>query len=283
MSSSGRVSPSSPWRADRAPILLLLALAAVPRLEAAARLDVAGAVEVKDDELEVRVDVVNRGDQPAVPVTVEGVLLGERDSARLEDGVPPGATRAATLRFRVDVPRPGVHLVDIHLQYPMTGGTATGGSSSQRAYLLVALGASPPPAVNLKVAPASIELAGPLRVEMSSADGAARRVLVRALTPRGVNAWPEALEVDVPAAGGRVVELPLLRAGAPWRSRSGVLVVASALDGPQERTTVATGTVDVGSAPRGWVERARRPLFAVAVLLLAAALVLEWRPRRRAA
>jgi hypothetical protein len=274
------VSPSSRWRADRAAVLLL-ALAAAPRLEAAARLDVAGAVEVRDDELEVRVDVVNRGDRPAGPVTVDATFLGDRRTARLEGGVPPGATRAVPLRFRAELPRPGVHLVDIHLQYPLEDAAA--GSSSQRAYLLVALGASPSPAVSLKVPPAAIRVAGSLRVEVASADGSPHRVRVRALTPRGVNAWPESQEVDVPAAGTRVVELPLLRAGAPWGSRSGLLVVASALDGAEERTTVATGTVDVGAAPRGWVERIHRPLAVAAVLLVVAALVLEWRPRRSSA
>jgi hypothetical protein len=92
-------------------------------------------------------------------------------------------------------------------------------------------------------------------------------------------------EVAVPARGRAVARTRLLRAGAPRESQQGIVVVARSLDGPSERTAVATGLVTLSGEP-GLLPGVRwlRPvLWALCAGLLAAAAFLEWRGRRAAA
>jgi hypothetical protein len=85
---------------SRIPSLLALALlAAGAPARGEAVLDVAGSVVSVAPRLEVRVVVRNRGDRAAAPVEIVGELLGERQEARLADGVAPGAEDAVVLAF----------------------------------------------------------------------------------------------------------------------------------------------------------------------------------------
>jgi hypothetical protein len=68
----------------------------------------------------------------------------------------------------------------------------------------------------------------------------------------------------------------LRRASAPRGSRPGVLLVAEAVDGPVARTTVVPAEVAIVGEP-GVLPRVRAVLFAFGGLLVAAALVLEFR------
>lgn len=260
-------------RASAAPALL--ALVAAPAWSAA-RFEVSGKVGTRGEEVELRVELVNRGDAAAVPLQVDAGFLGGRATARVEDGVAPGASREVVLHFPLEPERPGVHMADLHLQFPVSPGAPAQGSSSQRAYLLVSLGSNPPPAVALAVPAVSLDTRATLRVGVRSADGKAHRVRLRVLPPRGLNTLAGGVrEVDVPAAGEASADVELLRAGAPRGSRTGFLVVASALDGPEERTTVATGEAEVRPAPPPLTARLRWPLVVLGAALLLAALAYE--------
>lgn len=247
------------------------------------RLEVSGSAEAVGNRLEVRVDLTNRGDAGAVaPVTVEGELFGRRDVARLERDLPPGGTSSVRLHYPLDVPRPGVHPLTLLLDYAPAGSTAAGGVAarlSQRAFLLLALGGSAEPAVRLSVPEARVETHGAVSVGIESADGAPHRVRLRVETPRGLRAENPPAEVEVPASGRVAASVGLLRAGAPRGSRQGILVVAGARDGPLERTTVVTGVVQVLPDP-AYMPRLRRPLVALALVLLAGAAIVEVRRHR---
>ncbi len=264
-----------------------VAAAALAVLAAPARggaiLDVTGSVVSGPPALEVRVVVTNRGDAPASPLEVTGELLGQRREARVGAGVSPGGSAAVVLGFDAGSARPGVHALGLLLEHPLAGPTDAAGNpplASQRAWLLVALGTSAPEAVRLAPEPLALDVFGALVVRLSSADGGAHRVRLRALTARGLRAEDEGSEVDVPARGDAVARLPLARAGAPRGSRHGVLVVAEAIDGDLARTTVATAPVDV-AARRGWLERGRAGIAVLGGLLLALALGFEaWRRLR---
>jgi hypothetical protein len=221
------------------------------------------------------VEIANRGDQAAAPVTVEGELLGARREARLEGGVPAGQSRRVMLPFPAEVPRPGVHALALLIEYPQDGGLP----ASQRAYLLLALGANTEPAVRLAVPEVSLETQGRLPVEIESVDGVAHRVRLRVLTPRGLRAESPTEDVEVPARGRISVPVALLRAGAPRGFPLGILVVVATIDGPVERTTVATGIVRLTPEP-AWTPRLRPFLIGIAILLLAGAAYAEVRRRR---
>jgi hypothetical protein len=126
-----------------------------------------------------------------------------------------------------------------------------------------------------------LETRGTLEVGLESADGAAHRVAVRVYTPRGLNVFGPPVEVDVPASGRSTARVDLLRAGAPRDSRQGILVVATALDGPQERTTVTTGVVAI-LRYEPLLTRLRPLLWLVAAALLGTAVFVEVRHRRSA-
>ena len=218
----------------------------------------------------------NAGDAPALPLTVEGELLGERRVARLEQGVAAGQSGEVRLAFPADLPRPGLHALTLLLEWPLGPPAVPGAippTASQRAYLLLSLGATAEPAVKLEPEELLLETRDRLRVDLESADGAPHRVRVRVLTPRGLNVDGEALEAEVPAKGRASVEATLLRAGAPRGSRQGILVVATAADGALERTSVATGIVRIAPDPARLPRL--RPLMVLLIVLLLGGGLLE--------
>jgi hypothetical protein len=151
--------------------------------------------------------------------------------------------------------------------------------ASQRAWLLVALGASPPPPVRLSADPLHLEVEGALAVRLESADGEAHQVHVRALTARGLRARGEGAALVVPARGSASTALPIVRAGAPRGSRHAVLLVAEATDGPLARTAVLAVPVEVAPFPSR-LPALRVPVLALGFLLVAVALGVEaWRRR----
>jgi hypothetical protein len=254
----------------------LLILLASPPASAAVRLEVAGDARAEAEWLSVSVALTNRGDVAARTVEVEGELLGRRDHARLIDGLAGGATRAVTLRFPLDVPRPGVHALALHLRYVPVAEVEGAEPSSQRAYLLLALAAAAPPSVRMSVEPARVVYEGVARVQLESADGAAHRVRLRALAPRGLAALEPGEPVVVPPTGRVTAPLRVLRAGAPPGSRAGIVVLAAEMDGSLERTVAATGEVEVEPARR-WLPRLREPALVIALALMAGAVAIELR------
>jgi len=241
------------------------------------RLEVSGAVQAGPPRLEVRVDLANRGDTPAAALSVEGELLGGRDAARLE-ALPAGQTSSALLRFDVGAPRPGVYPLALHLQYSRPGAPTV--EASQRAYLLLALGASVPPAVRLAVPDVRIDVTAPVVARLESADARPHRVRLRLLTPRGLQPFGPDPEAQVPASGSASAELRLLRGTAPRPSRQGIVVLAETVGEELASASAATAVVDVEPDP-AWLPRLRRPLAAAAVALLVAALYVELRRKRR--
>jgi hypothetical protein len=273
------VSPSSANRRKGAALAALLALATPAGALGQVRLDVAGALEPAGEGILVRVDLKNGGDAAAQRVDVEGELLGQHAEGHVPSGLAAGAAESVRLHFLVEGPRPGVHALALHLRYPLPGQAEP---VSQRAYLLLALGARPEPAVRLTVLPAALETAGPLPVRLESADGRAHLVRLRVLTPRGVNALAE-VEAAVPAAGTARAEVPLVRAGPARRAAEGpallgVVVLAASTDDGVENTAAATATVSV-TPYEPWMPRLRIPIAVTAVLLLLSAALLELRRR----
>jgi hypothetical protein len=261
----------------------LLAVAVPGRAQAV--LDVSGSVVSVVPRLEVRVQVANRGDRPAVPLEISGELLGERREARLATGVPPGGTGAVRLDFAPAGGRPGVHALTLLLEHPVDGTPDAAGNppvASQRAWLLLSLGgASPPEAVRLAAEPLRLDVEGDLVVRAESADARPHTVRLRVLTARGLRAETEAAEVAVPPSGAVTARLALVRAGAPRGSRHAVLVVAEALDGPLARTAVLAAPVDVAPVP-ALLPRLHVPLAVLGLALVAAALLVEASRRIRA-
>jgi len=264
-------------------LALLLAAAApaasVPPAPAPA-FDVGGNVALNEDgELEVRVDLTNRGGA-AGSVTVQGELAGHYDEARLPDGVAAGATASAPLVFPNQVPKPGVYPVVLLLDYgPTAAPGAAAPTQSQRAYLLLTLGATAPAPVRISAPEITLRDRALLPVVLESADGRAHRIRLRVLAPRGLN--PERLhdEVAVPASGAATVSVPLLRGGVQRKSRQGLLLVAETLDGDVAQAATATSIVEVEAASH-LMSRWRDPFVVAAGLLLAAAVFLEWRRLR---
>ncbi|PYQ39712.1 MAG: hypothetical protein DMF77_20650 [Acidobacteria bacterium] len=212
-------------------------------------LDVGGAVALTEEgQLEVRVDLTNRGDAASGAVSVVGELAGHYDEVRV-----PAAAAAA-----------GV----------------TPAARSQRAFLLLSLGATAAAPVRIRAPEVTLRDRVLLPVALESADGRAHLIRLRVLSPRGLN--PEHLqdEVTVPAAGTATVSVPLLRGGVPRPSRQGLLLVAETLDGDVAQASTSTSLVAVEAAadPR---PKWRDPFVVAAGLLLAAAAVLEWRHVRR--
>jgi len=247
-----------------------------------ARFEVTGAVRVADEEsLDVTVSVRNTGDAAALPLTVVGELLGESREARFDIGVAPGVTRHAVLRFPSGLPRLGIHALLLQLEWPVGQAPPNGGlvpTASQRAFLLLTLGAAPEPAVKLSVSPLRLETRGTLQVDLESADGRPHRVGVRVAAPRGVNVEEGEAELEVPARGQATASIHLLRAGAPRESQQGIVVVASVRDGELERSAAATGIVTLEGDP-ALLPRLRPALWVLAAGILAAAAYVELRRR----
>jgi hypothetical protein len=261
------------------PRLALVLLAAAASARAEAILGVSGSVVSVAPRLGVRVVVANRGDRVAAPLEVAGELLGERREARLALGVPPGGEGAVQLDFDPAEARPGLHALTLLLEHPVEGPADGAGNppmASQRAWLLIALGANPGPAVRLAGDTLHLDVRGDLAVRLESADGKGHRVRVRALTARGLRADGTGAEVAVPAKGTSPAALPLVRAGAPRGSRHAVLLVAETLDGPVARTAVLAAPVEIAADP-SLLPRLRAPLLALGLVLLVAALGFELR------
>jgi hypothetical protein len=240
------------------------------------RLRVAGDVREQGGQLRVRVDLTNDGDVAARGMQVEGELFEARSEATLTAPLAPGQTASVELSFAAAAPRPGVHGLALHLQYWPEVAAPSAPSISQRAYLLLALGQNAAAPVHVSVPDAQVTRYTEVPVRLTSADGAAHRVRLRALAPRGVNALPPDEPVAVPASGAAEAPLRVLRAGAPAGSQAGLVVMASEVDGPVERTAVGTGRVDIG-APAPWLPRMRAGLLGAALVLMAAAVAVELR------
>jgi hypothetical protein len=260
---------------------LALLLLVPPAARGEAVLAVSGSVVSIAPRLEVRVVVTNRGDRAAAPLEVTGELLGSRRSARLAEGVSAGGSGAVLLGFDPEVSRPGLHALTLLLEHPVEGLPDAAGNAplaSERAALLLALGANPGPSVRLAAEPLQLDVEGILRVRVESADGAPHRVHLRALTARGLRADGEGAEVDAPATGAVAVSLPLVRAGAPRGSRHAVLLVAESLDGDLARTAVVSAPVEVAADP-SVLPRLRGAVFVLGILLIAVAVGFEVRRR----
>jgi hypothetical protein len=113
---------------------------------------------------------------------------------------------------------------------------------------------------------------------VESADGVAHRVRVRVEAPAGLQA-PDPAQLDVPAAGAAAASIRVWRSSAPRGTRQPLLVVAELLDstGPAASRQVFAEIL----ADPAWMPRLRRPLGVLALLLMAAAALLEWRRGRR--
>lgn len=258
--------------------VLLLGAASV---RADVSLGVTGSVAPEEGaELVVLVSVSNQGRDAASSVVVWGEI-GESFDRTTVDRIPAGGVGQARLRLGPPPSRPGVHLIALRLDYVAGGsGAGAGTANSQRAYLLLAFGASPAEAVRLRVPEASLDTSGSLVAEVQSADGAPHRVRLRALAPRGLNA-NHTVDLSVPATGWATARLPLLRGSVPRPSRHGVVVAATTLDGGAQSVAVATSVVHVGPDPAR-LPRWRAPLLALALVLLAAAVGVElWLRRKR--
>ena len=237
-----------------------------------------GAVTPGLDALRVRLDLRNAGDTSLEgPVRVVARLFGGRDEARLDEGIPPGETGRVPLSFPPDVPRPGIHALTLLVSY-----SSAGAETSQCAYLLLALGGAPEPAVRLFVTEAAFELRGAVDVGLESADGAPHAVTLRLATPRGLRAEDPTAPVAVPAKGRIVTKVDLLRSGAAHGTRHGIVVVAETVEGPEARTTVATGMVRILPDP-AVLPRIRKPILALALALILASVVVEARRLLRGA
>jgi len=249
------------------------------KAQAEVRLDVAGSVgNISEDTIEIRVDLVNRGTDPAQQIAVTGELLAHEAQASLSLPLGAGQTRSLTLSFPLEGATPGVHAVVLMIDY-RTGPDATATRCSQPAWVLIALGEQAEPSVKLHLTDARVQVTGDLDVVLESADGAAHRVQLAVKTTRSLRADPVESVVEVPAKGTLAKSVRLFRVDAPWNSRQGLLVIARDDTGPLLRTAIAAGAAQLSADP-ALLPRLRRPLVGVALLLLAFAVAAEIRRRR---
>ena len=261
---------------------LALACLAAPAFPDAA-IDVAGAVVASAPRLAVRVTLTNRGDRAAGPIDVEGELFGESARARHASEIAPGASADVALEFEAQPRQPGLHALALRLDYPVQGlpdAAANPPLASRRAFLLLALGASPTPAVTLRADALALDVRGGLVVHVAASDQAAR-VRLRALPALGIRAEGGPVELAVPARGEARATLPLVRAGAPRGSRQDVLLVAETDDAALARTAVAFAVVQVADDP-SLLPRLRTPLFVLGSGLVVLAFGYEALRLRRA-
>jgi hypothetical protein len=259
----------------RASSVLLLAALSAARADAGAPLSDQGSVAPEDEELVVTVEVANGGDAAAAPLIIHGELLGGHDEVQKDTGVAAGSRTEAQLRFPHEVPRPGVHVVALRLDYQTKPSAAW---SSQAAYLLLALGANPPAAVRVFVGETRVETRGRIAVSLESADGRPHVARLRLLTPKGLNPFGETGDVSVPARGRVSAGLEVLRGSAARNTRHGILVAASTTDGDAQTSAVAEGAVVIVEDP-AVMPRLRLPLTLLSIGLLLAATAVELRRR----
>ena len=266
-------------RAARLFFSLTLALSAFP-VSAAPRFEVQGDVVASGRALEVVLRLRNVGDMLARELLVEGELAGHRVEHEI-GSFAAGESRSLTLLFPKALPRPGTYALTLLIEFrPELPKDAA--PTNQRAYLLLALGARPQPAVEIAVAETTLDLAATVAVFLRSADGAAHRVGFRAYSPLGVNVLEAPLEVEVPAMGSARAEVRVIRGGAQRGARHELMVVAGPVDGPLERTTVGVGTIRIAPDP-AVLPRIRTALFLAGAALLVIAFGTEWRRREAAA
>ena len=258
-------------RIATAAALLTSFLAAPARPDAA--LDVSGRVVATEPRLAVSVTLTNRGEPCLGPIEVVGEIDGQRRDTRLAGGLGRNADGFVTLEFASPPRRPGLHALTLLVEHPLAGTPDAAGNpplASERAFLMLAIGASPGEAVRVAAEPLGLDVRGALAVRLESRDGEAVRVRLRALTPRGLRTEGEPILVEVPARGQATASVPIVRAGAPRGSRMALLLVAETPDGPLARTSVAATTVEVlRSPPR--VAGLRPLILAGGLALLAAA------------
>jgi len=263
----------------------LAALLSAAPVHADAVLDVSGRVVATEPRFEVSVTLTNRGDRRARPIDVSGELDRRTSEARLAGGLEPGASALVTLGFAAPPHRPGLHALTLLLEHALDGAPDGAGNpplASERAWLMLAIGASPAEAVRIEAFPLKFDVRGSLRVRLSSREGEAVRVRLRALAPRGLRAEEDAVDVSVPPRGAAEALVPLIRTGAARGSRQALLLVAETPDGPLARTAVAVAAVDV--SPDASRVAALRPfVLAAGLMLLVVAVGYEaWRRRRTA-
>jgi hypothetical protein len=262
--------------------LALAGLAARSRAEAA--IDVSGELVRAAPRIAVRVTLTNRGQRAAGPIDVLGELFGELRSGRLASPLAPGASGDVALEFDATPPQPGLHALTLLVEHPLEGTADAAGNppmASERAWLLLALGASPAPAVRVRADPMALDVRGSLAVRLESADAKPVRVRLRALTARGMRAEGGPIEVDVPARGEARALVPLVRAGAPRGTLQALLLVAETPDEGLARTSVAVAHVEVRADP-SLFPRVRLAVLGLGIALVAAALGYElWRSPRR--
>jgi hypothetical protein len=267
----------------RAVAVSLLATLLAAASEGGARLEVAGEVVATTPRLEVRVLVSNGGDATAMPLEVAGELAGERRRARVVAGVGPGEEAAVVLDFATAGIRPGRHVLTLLLEYPVEGARDAAGNppvESQWAFVILAIGARPGPAVRVGPADISVDVRSELPVTLESLDGRAHEVRLRVLPARGLRVPDPVPDVKVPAQGSVSVAVPLMRSGAPRGSHHEVLIVAEPLGGTLEQQSVALAAVDVAPDP-ALLPRIRVPLLGLALALLFLSGFAELRRRRR--
>jgi hypothetical protein len=259
-------------------VLTAIASPGVLEAQPAADLEVSGTLRQVGDELEVEATVTNRRAAAIGSMSAEAELLGQRRQAVHRDSLPPGASGRLVFHFPLEVEEPGVYPMSLLLDYSERGTSSTV-ALSQRAFLLLALGAQAEPPVRIVVPALRLRTYAKLRVGLESTDGASHRIRLRTETARGLRALNDSEDVVVPAHGSVQREVGLLRAGAP-RGPQGLLVIAESIDGSPHRTAVATGTVEV-TVDEPWLERLRTALLVAASLLLAWSAVAEIRRYRR--
>jgi len=256
-------------------LLLATLLSVTPAASGEPGFEVAGAVEVSGDSLEVRLDLTNRSAVAIDELIVQGELLGRTDDARHDDPTPPGEASRVWLRFPLEVSNPGTHALTLGLEYRLADAART--TLRQRAYLLLTLGAAAAPVVALAVADARLEASADIVATLHSTDGKPHPVKLRLLAPRGLNPTQDSVTLDVPPQGSATGRLGLLRAGAPRGTRQGVLVVAETTQDDLLRTTVQTAVVQIADDPAR-MPALRLPLALLAGMLLGGALGVEvWR------
>ena len=264
-------------------LTLALACAAV-KARSDAVLDVSGSVVATTPRLAVRVTLTNRGDLAAGPIDVQGELGGEPQSARFAGTLAPGASGDVSLEFTKPPPKPGLHALTLLVEHPLEGAPDAAGNpptTSERAWLLLALGASPTEAVRMRADPLQLDVGGSLVVHLESRDGDEVRVRLRALTARGLRAEGGPIDVAVPGRGEARALVPIVRAGAPRGTRQALLLVAETPDAPLSRASVAVVSVEVRPDP-ALLPKLRGPLFGLGLALVLLAIAYEFWKRPRA-
>lgn len=252
-------------------------MAAPIPLRAEVRFELSAEVRKGAGFLELDVRLHNRGDSNARALFVEGELAERRAEAELP-ALSAGEARVCTLRFPGYLPRPGRYALTLRIEYrPDQPPEAL--PQSERAFLLLELGARPQPALSIRIEPLTVDVVGTATVVLESADGAAHRAGLRVLLPSGVNVLEAPAEAQVPAGGRISVPVRLVRGGASRGRRLAMIVVAGPIDGPLERTSVVVGQIQIAPDP-AWLPRLRPGLAALGALLLLAAVAIELRARR---